>query len=88
MNKVIRFIELLHRNAKLVAALAFLAGTSWIAIAISVALFRDTREEPTMPVVRASLHQLADDSDESYRFWFRQRRLDPYTVPTEHAANQ
>lgn len=94
MIKIFELIDYVRRNFMLVSVSALLAGTAWVLLALSFALFRDTIEPAGFYAAHASTHQssferrAARTREEGEYYWFRQRKLDPYTTPVEHARNE
>lgn len=87
---MLNLLNFVRHKFLLVAGVSFLAGTSWIALTLTYALFRDTTETmimaaraaPASPTRRLSLEELEFARD-GYLFWFRQRTSPPSRV--EHA---
>lgn len=85
MNKIIECVQFVRRNFIASLVIVLLAGTGWITFAITYALFRDTMEPA--PLRAPAIHRFVDSTSQSYHYWFRQRRLPPYSAPIEHAQN-
>lgn len=88
---MINLLTFVKQRFMLVAGVCLLAGTGWIAVTLTYALFRDTTETMTMEARaapapgnrRLSARQMEFARD-GYLFWFRQRTSPPSTI-VEHA---
>jgi hypothetical protein len=92
MIKIVDLIDYVRQNFILVSVAALLAGTGWVLFALTFALFRDTIE-PSGFAAHASTHRTvyhraAQAREMGEYYWFRQRKLEPYATPVEHARNE